>query len=257
MKSFRIILTCSLLLLLTSPAQARTDDEFPIRVQKLSNRVIVLSTMTGNCTTVAIAAEKGLVMIDSMWSPSIAAEVREIIEREFGRDDFAYCINTSENIFRSGGNQVFSDAIIIAHEKSREALRRLEENLPELLQRRALEFDGRVERTKKQLENLDQGSDQAKFNRDWIIYCQRVAADFYKGYKITLPTVTFTDQMTLELGDLTMELIYFGKTRYEGNIAVKVPEEGLLMLGDLFHSMHVLPMTNRDPDISRWLEVLD
>ena len=65
---------------------------------------------------VAIASQKGIILIDSGISPTLSKEYRKIIEREFGRKDFAYVINTHHHFDHTNGNQVFNDAIIVAHE---------------------------------------------------------------------------------------------------------------------------------------------
>jgi tetratricopeptide (TPR) repeat protein len=46
------------------------------------------------------------------------------------------------------------------------------------------------------------------------------------------PTKTFSDRMTLDLGDTTFELYYIGGMHSESDIAIFVPEHGLLMTGD-------------------------
>jgi tetratricopeptide (TPR) repeat protein len=95
--------------------------------------------------------------------------------------------------------------------------------------------------------------------RHWISLCQRIADDLSQNYQIDLPQITFQDRMTLDMGDLTLELIYFGPASSTGNIIVRIPEEGVVILGDLFHFFHVLPLSERDiiPDVPRWLDVLD
>ena len=48
--------------------------------------------------------------------------------------------------------------------------------------------------------------------------------------------MTFRDRLTLDLGDLTLKLYYFGEGRYIGdNIIIHCPEEKLLFSGDLFY----------------------
>jgi glyoxylase-like metal-dependent hydrolase (beta-lactamase superfamily II) len=45
-----------------------------------------------------------------------------------------------------------------------------------------------------------------------------------------------------------------------GEIVVRIPEEGFIFLGDLFHAWHVLPIFSRSvPELGaeRWLSVLD
>jgi glyoxylase-like metal-dependent hydrolase (beta-lactamase superfamily II) len=99
------------------PAEVlQADDEIPVEVVRLSDRVLVLreDVMADNIT--AIASKKGLIVIDSSGFPSTARRMRAIIEREFKRTDFAYVINTHFHWDHAWGNQVFPEAVIIGHE---------------------------------------------------------------------------------------------------------------------------------------------
>ena len=46
------------------------------------------------------------------------------------------------------------------------------------------------------------------------------------------PTVTFSDRMSLDMGDTTFELSYIGGMHSASDIAVLIPERGLLLTGD-------------------------
>ena len=46
------------------------------------------------------------------------------------------------------------------------------------------------------------------------------------------PTLTFSDRMTLDLGDTTFDLSYIGGMHTASDTAVFVPEHGLLLTGD-------------------------
>ena len=66
-----------ILLLIPLPA-AFADDEVPVAVQRLSDRVLVLSEDIMDNNIVAVASAKGLVVFDTSGSPTVAARVREI-----------------------------------------------------------------------------------------------------------------------------------------------------------------------------------
>jgi len=59
---------------------------------------------------------------------------------------------------------------------------------------------------------------------------------------------------------MTLQLYYFGRAATNGDIIIKVPEEKLLIMGDLFHYLHVLPLSESDVeeiDVQKWVEVFD
>lgn len=51
-----------------------------------------------------------------------------------------------------------------------------------------------------------------------------------------VPSVTFTDQMNLWLGEELLELRYFGRGHTTGDIVVYVPDEKVAFIGDLYFS---------------------
>ena len=78
-----------------------------IQIRKLGDNVLVLTSddfMTLNMT--AISSEKGIVIVDTTSSPGTAMRMRQIVEREFGRSDFIYVVNTHhhwDHFFRESG----------------------------------------------------------------------------------------------------------------------------------------------------------
>lgn len=253
-----VVLVLASNLLTASHSAAEVNLEY--EVTRLSERVVTVSTLTGNSRAVGIHSERGIILVDTFWSPGAAMEVRDIIEAEFGRRDFIYVVNSTADDMSSRGNGAFPDATVIAHEDCKLSLLRSSENLDSELGRRADEFHERVVRSERQLEEMEPGSEEAISHQNWIDLCQRVEADMRLGYEIVLPEITFSDRMSLGLGDLTVELLYFGSSGNNGDTFVLVPDEGLVFLGDVFHAGHSLPSLRgaiREVRVSKWVESLD
>jgi len=64
---------------------------------------------------------------------------------------------------------------------------------------------------------------------------------------------TFEDRMTLDLGNLTAELIFFGESHSPGDISVYVPERNVLIAGDIAFHIRMLPIFDYT-DTRAWLE---
>ena len=257
MRSRIFIILFVSLLAFSCLAFAQADKDFQFLKNRVSEKILTLSTVTENSRIVAISTQKGLVMIDSMWSPSIAEEAKKTITEEFGREDYKYLINTSGGDTLSRGNQAFPEALIIAHEDCKRSLLKGISSLKQDLNRRADEFQGRIARDQKR---LDESGTKNPGLQNWINLMKRFEADMRKGYEIVLPSLTFKDQISMDMGDLTIELIYFGIRGGSGNILVKVPEQGFIFLGDIFHAWHVLPvfgLSERHLGVERWISVLD
>jgi hypothetical protein len=110
------------------------------------------------------------------------------------------------------------------------------------------------------MKALDPQSERAVGLREWIALCRRISQDFKDGFQLALPTVVFTDQLTLHLGNLDVILLYFGSSAEPGNVICWIPQEGFVWLGDAFHAVHVLPYGSygtRTADLPRWIRVFD
>jgi glyoxylase-like metal-dependent hydrolase (beta-lactamase superfamily II) len=228
----RIALLGFLLMLATARGRAETmgHDDLPITITRLSERVIVLDCLDVN--VVAVAADSGVVVIDTSFSPSLMRSLAAVIEHEFGRRDFRYVINTHGHWDHCSGNQVFPQATIVAHEACPEFMRH----------NRADTFRSRYSLGRR-LARTEAGGDQSSLtaaeagktaaeNRAR----RMVLSDLQDGYVLAPPTRTFSDRLTLDLGDLTFQLCFAGAAHTNNDILIYVPQEKLLLSGDLFCS---------------------
>ncbi len=70
-----------------------------------------------------------------------------------------------------------------------------------------------------------------------------------------LPTATFTDSMSLYLGDRRIELLHLGHGHTTGDVLIYVPDAQLLYAGDVCFS-YVTPATD-DSNVSNWIRILE
>jgi len=242
-------------ILIFSIIQLRADEEIAPQVERYSERVVIVKTGTVYFDQViAIASNKGIIMIDTGLSPSLTKKYREIIEREFGRKDFLYVINTHFHFDHTDGNQVFADATIIAHQSTPDRMREFEAGRKDFIQQRTTQ-NAQFE---EQIKTLDPGSFNARRLADLIYSGRIMVADLEKNYILTLPTLTFNDHLTLHMGDLTLKLIHFGEGRHAGDdLIIHCPEEKLLFTGDLFFRGSMILSYRPQFNPSHWIEVLN
>jgi len=231
------------------------EEEIPVEVVRLSDRVLVLKedVMSNNIT--AISSKKGIIVVDNSGFPSTARKMRRIIEKEFNRSDFAFVINTHFHWDHAWGNQAFPEAVIIGHA-----------DCPAMMDRDKEYIITRIEYMKKRLEEqkskLGQAgpdSKEADQIRRSIRQTERDIKDHSEGFVITPPQVTFNDRMTWDLGDLTLKMYFFGRAHSGTDIFIHIPEEGVLLTGDIFLDRRWLPLFAGQPelDIPKWIEVLN
>lgn len=255
MRFKRIVLITLILCFSLTLSKLWASDELSIEFERFSERVLIVKS--GKVYTdqvIAIASKRGIVMIDTGKAPSITAKYRKIIERELGRSDFSYVINTHYHFDHSDGNQVFSEAEIIAHELSPDLMRRFDRGRQNFIAAREVQ----IAQWQNQLETLDPDSEQARRLRDIVPSNLIMLEDLENNYILTLPTITFNDRMTLDLGDITLKLVYFGQGRHTGDdIIIHCPEEKLLFTGDLFFRGSMQIAFSPQFDAPRWIEVLN
>ena len=80
------------------------------------------------------------------------------------------------------------------------------------------------------------------------------AEELREGFVLTPPTISFSDRMTLHCGDLTLRLIYHGRGHSRNDILVFVPEEGIVVNGDILDSLQLPLIYTPDSDIPSWMQ---
>lgn len=165
-----------------------------------------------------VVTSAGVVVIDSQGPRERALLLKKKI-REVTDKPVTYLINTHYHGDHTFGNQFFPGAAIISHANTRALL----------IEREA----GHRERFKRFFgpKSLD-------------------------GFVLTLPSITFTDRMTLRSGKTVIELAYAGYTAHTpGDIFVFLPGEKVVFTGDLLYNGR-LPLLN-DGDSSGAIAALD
>jgi glyoxylase-like metal-dependent hydrolase (beta-lactamase superfamily II) len=245
-------------------AGLQSDAAQYIRIDRLSQRV-VLAYWPGidrRCNLTAIQSQKGLVIIDTEASPRVMAPMKEKIEQAFHRTDWAYVINTHAHDNHCSGNSLFKGAVIIGHEN-------LAEDMQWLI-RRQTEPDSKrreIDRYNAILRDLRAALPLYAANRTYtrliqsdLIFYELFVQDLQQGYEVVKPSLTFSDKYTLDLGDLTLELIFFGKGHSNSDILIYVPQERILVTGAIAYQQGRVPEIGEEShleDVHRFIAVLD
>jgi glyoxylase-like metal-dependent hydrolase (beta-lactamase superfamily II) len=248
------ILALGLLLPATAPAQTTdTAEDMPVSVTRLSDRVTQFSTAGDEPTVVtAIRSRRGIIVVDTERAPTFTAAIRRAIEAEVP-GVIVYLINTHGHGDHTYGNQVFADATLIAHHNAIADMEVADRQRERLAQR----FQAGIQGLKARYEAMDRDSQEAAALAATISYYEQFAAGLGESFELTLPDITFSDRLSLDLGDLTLELIWFGKAHTDGDVLIYCPEEQLLLTGDLFYSGGFPYVdSERVPSLGRWHETL-
>lgn len=241
---------------ITVASFSKPQPDLIVRVNKLSPRVIVLSIdgpMDNNI--VAFQSQKGIAVIDTHISPSISLSIREKIEEVFARKDFRYVIYTHSHGDHTWGSQVFPEASFIAHENCLDEMAGIQE-----------EVSGDIQRTQKyidylenQIKNLESSSQDYIEKKNTAAFYKTILEGWTTDFAPILPSLTFTERLQLDLGDIHLLLIHFPKAHSESDILIHCPEEDLLLTGDLFvPGMNPSFLkTDTVPNIPAWISALE
>jgi glyoxylase-like metal-dependent hydrolase (beta-lactamase superfamily II) len=221
----------------------RTQAE--MKMTKISDRVAVFENFGVN--VVALAGSKGIVIIDTHRSPAFMAETKLTIERVFKRNDFLYVVNTHGDYDHCGGNQLFPDSMIIGHE-----------NCPQWIRQKPPNSILSVAILKYYAAEANRKADTSIAGREEAAEWRKLAEDIETHYVATPPSKTFRDSLTLDLGDLTLQLFYCGNAHTNNDIFIYVPEEQIVLTGDMFTSKSSFGFAvNNMIDVPRILSSMD
>ena len=183
-------------------------------MERITPRIYTETKRRGANTSIVVTSE-GVVLIDTPHKPSDAVKWREEVAQ---KGDVRYIINTEHHMDHCAGDYFFSGTVV-AHERAAERIK----STP-------------LEQVKERLQQIDSE-----------------IKDLIDDYRLRVPAITFSERMTLYVGDRTFHLIHLpGHT--SGEIAVHVPEERVLFTGDnIFHKVQAF-LHEADP--FQWLESL-
>ncbi len=187
-------------------------------------------TMNVGSNSAVIVNTDDVVIVDSHISPesgrAMLQELKAITDKPVRT-----LINTHFHYDHANGNQAFGPAVdIIGHEFTRrkltgdilekgmfaDLLKGLPKQLDEMRARAAAEADA-----------------AAKARLDQQVRVQTAFANSLNDLKVTPPTVTLVDRMTLFRGNREIRLLHPGHGHTGGDVVVYLPKERVLCSGDL------------------------
>jgi cyclase len=254
MKRRLSLLLITLLLLLVAVTASAQEAKLPLKITRLSGRVMVFQEVSMTANVTVINSKKGLVVIDASGSPTTARQIRKLAEKEFGRKNFVYVVNTHHHWDHCYGDIAFPEAEVVAYKGCVASLKDDMAGMPRLVSH----FENRAKELKAALVNMPPDSETYKNTELRYRAKEQEIADYSKDFSLREPKITFEDKLNIDLGDMTLKMYYFGRAHSGNDIFIHIPEEKLLFTGDVFLDQNWLPLFcgMRNLDIDRWIEVL-
>ena len=214
-----------------TPAQGVPD--LGITVHRISPRAAVFNVGPWNNSYLALSTQKGIVVVDSGFSDTVAQAVRAAIQAEFKRKDFAFLINSHEHSDHIFGNSAYSDVPIVGSDLLRAAMLAMKSDPAIVADRLAI--------PKESLARMQQDKADPKLAASLEIalgegFWKTVQADYAAGVDYVPPTITFDRKMKLDLGDVSVNLFSFGHWHSKADTLVSIPEQGIVRLGAVLYA---------------------
>ncbi len=161
-----------------------------------------------------------------------------------------------------GGNAAYKETMIIGHDRFLEKYKGREKEVEAEIKELIEMWRWKEKVSRERLQSHEKGSETAIREQKWLNTCKRRADELESGFSLVLPTVFYNDRMSLDLGDIILKLIWFGKAgNYNGMSIVVIPEQHVAIIPEaILNSDHLAPYPHPDYaelDIPRWIAVLE
>ncbi len=256
----RNMLLLFVLIVLCHPSVTHSEAR-KFEIENITDNILLAVNPDGGEDQLVIASEKGLVVFNTFWSEITAQRYKDGIAAALDRNDFYMTINTSDRLDMFGGNAAYRETTIIGHRAFLDKYRGKEDDVDAEIKRLIEMWRWKEGVSRERLETHEPGSETAINEERWANSCKQRAEELEDGFSLVLPNIVYNDRMTLNLGDITLELIWFGRAGYDGMTVAVIPEESIAVIpGFLMHSGHLAPHPHylyAKLDVPRWIEILE
>jgi len=198
-----------------------------------------------------IVNDTDVIVVDDHVSPAAAWVLLEEI-KEVTNKPVTTVINTHFHFDHAHGNQVFDPTVqIIGHEFTRRMLLSNSTGMP-LYQGYLNSMPGQIDALRKRVTSEADPAAKAKLQADLQVAENNFASQ--KELKPTPPNVTLSTQMTLYRGKREIQIRFLGRAHTAGDVVVFLPNEKVVMTGDMLTSA-LSNMSDSFPE--DWVGTLD
>lgn len=173
-------------------------------------------------------------LVDTLFDEKITGEMLDIMYDATGKaaGDITTLVNTHANGDHTYGNRLVSQAEIISSKAGAEEMVDVPPQMLAELMRQAPDM-----------------GELGQFLKD------NFAAFDFEGIELALPTRTFSDRLTVMVGDKKVHLTEVGPAHTRGDVLVHVPDDKVVYTGDILF-IDSTPIMWAGP-VDNWLKALD
>jgi len=250
-----VAVTSVLLLLGAQPGWAAPDD---LQITKVAEGVFVIqhNTSDGNVSgnTTVIIGDREVFVVDSCFRPATAREdIAQI--RQWTNKPVGYLLNTHFHNDHNNGNRAYMDAFpsiaIVAQVETKKDMDLIQ---PGNIQRQPGETAALIAALKhgKTPRGRTLSEEEKKEVRAMLPGLEQMEDEF-KSLVYQSPTLTFTDEIDIDIGNREVQVKHLGRGNTPGDAIVYLPKEKVIVAGDLL--VHPIPYTF-DGYPADWIQTL-
>jgi cyclase len=248
---FAMIALGALGLALTRPQQSST-----FTFHKISDDVyhaVGTGVRSVGANAAVVINQDDVLLVDSHISP-VAADLLLQELKAITTKPVRYVVNTHFHFDHAHGNQIYGTGVeIIAHEFTREMLASGASMRGAGYDRFIRSLPTAIATLKAQLDTATNAETKAALQRRLLIQ-ENYKTDTDK-VRVVPPTVAFDRTLTLHRGGRRIDIRFFGRGHTGGDVVVHLPNERVLMTGDLVLGAGLPFMA--DGFIPDWIETLE
>lgn len=199
-----------------------------------------------------VVNESEVLLVDSHISPAAADALIEDLKTLTDRP-VRYVANTHWHFDHAHGNQVYPPEVeVISHEATREAMAAGRSNSGRSYD---LFIGGIPARLEQMQATLDTMTDvDARAELEAALEAQQTYYAQVQEVVPTPPNTTLSERLTLHRGNREIQFLFFGRGHTEGDVVVFLPDDGVVITGDLLTAG--LPYMG-DGYVNEWVETLE
>jgi tetratricopeptide (TPR) repeat protein len=244
---------------LTLPPSTSAQD---FQIRDITDHVVVFTDPESGESQIVLQTERGLVVFNTFGSVIPAQRFKDNIRTALEREDFAYTLNMFDRLDFMGGNAAYDETMIIGHENLVAKYQGKDDEVKAEIQELIDMWRWKEDVARERLDEHEEGSEEALNEQRWITYCKRRADELEQGFSLVLPDTSYADRMTLDLGDVTLNLIWIGTAGdYTGTTVAVIPEDELAIIPhNIMAPGHLAPFPHpnyAELDVDRWITVLE
>ncbi|WP_157800379.1 MBL fold metallo-hydrolase [Sporolactobacillus pectinivorans] len=187
------------------------------------------------------------IIFDAFATPTAADDLRIAAEKLTGRQA-TIVLNSHYHLDHVNGDQVFKDVPIISTKLTREQIAIQQPKFIEIFKDNA----GLLDQTKVEIEQ-EKNPEKRQELEDLLGEYSMIIKDTER-FKLTLPTITFEDEITLNGARISANFITYGGGHTSSDSFLYLPKEQIIFLADLMHIGYHADI--RQGNVDHWLDIL-